>query len=136
MLNNLLNIVQGDGSYVAGQEQSSGNYYFDNIGEPFVYALIGFVVVFIGIVLIIGVIWLVGLLMKKTNNLEFLTKKRDKSVKVKEVKAEENPEAPAQSVVFDDVPDEVKAAIIAAIMAYYQKEEPQCQFRVKRIKRI
>lgn len=135
MLNNLLSIVQGDGSYVAGQEQSSSNYYFDNLGEPFVYSLIGFVVVFAGIVLIIAVIWLVGLLMKKMNNLEFLTKKKDKKVQVREVKAEEI-ETLSQSLSSDEVPDEVKAAIIAAIMAYYQESEPKCQFTVKRIKRI
>ncbi len=133
MLGNILAIVHGDGSNFAGQEQSANNFYFDNFGEPFLYALIGFLVVFAGIALLIGIIWLIGLIMRKTNNLEFLTKKREKkSEKTKEVK-----EAPAEAVVEDgDIPDEVKAAIIAAIMAYYQEKEEKCQFTVKRIKRI
>lgn len=129
---NLLDIVQGDGGYVAGQLQSPGNYYFNNFGEAVIYALIGFGVVILGIALIICIIWLVGLLMRKTNNLEFLTKKKEKSPAKQEVK-------PAQTVVqdnSDEIPDEVKAAIIAAIMAYYQQEEGKCEFTVRRIKRI
>lgn len=132
MLNNLLAIVAGDGSSWAGQTQSPNNYYFDNFGEPFLYALIGFLVVFAGILLIIFTIWLVGLIMKKTNNLEFLSK--DKKKKVKETKTD----PPAVTTVENDgdIPDEVKAAIIAAIMAYYEEKQEKCEFTVKRIKRI
>ena len=108
-----------------------GNYYFsDRFGEPAIYALIGFLVVFIGIILIIAIIWLIGLLMRKTNNLAFLTKIGKKKNKK---------EDPAPSQIVEDneeVPDEVKAAIIAAIMAYYSQEKPKCEFKVKRIKRI
>lgn len=135
MLSNLLAILPGNGGTVAGQVQSPDNYYFDNYGEAALYALIGLVVVFVGIVVIIGVIWFVGFIMKKTNNLEFLTKKRTKKADtVKEVQTtkEEN----TASVTSDEIPDEVKAAIIAAIMAYYQEKEDKCQFTVKRIKRI
>lgn len=132
MLSNLLAIVPGNGSSTAGQVQSPSNYYFDNLGEPFLYALIGFLVVFAGILIIIFTIWLVGLIMKKTNNLEFLSKGKKK--KVKEAKTEE-PKVPA--VENDgDIPDEVKAAIIAAIMAYYEEKQEKCEFTVKRIKRI
>ena len=132
MLNNLMAIIQGDGSYWAGQQKSPNNYYFDNFGEAALYALIGFVVVFVGIIIIIGIIWLVGLIMRKTNNLEFLTKKREK--KVKTDKKADIPAVEASS--DDDIPDEVKAAIVAAIMAYYQESEEKCEFTVKRIKRI
>ena len=132
MLNNLLAIVPGDGSSWAGQTQSPNNFYFDNWGEPFLYAVIGLLVVFVGILVIIFIIWLVGLIMKKTNNLEFLSKGKKK--KVKEVKVEE----PKATTVQDDgeIPDEVKAAIIAAIMAYYEEKQEKCEFTVKRIKRI
>ena len=132
MLNNLLAIVPGDGSSWAGQTQSPNNFYFDNWGEPFLYALIGLLVVFAGILVIIFIIWLVGLIMKKTNNLEFLSKGKKK--KVKEVKVEE----PKATTVKDDgeIHDEVKAAIIAAIMAYYEEKQEKCEFTVKRIKRI
>lgn len=132
-MNNLLAIIPGDGGSVMGQPQSTNNFYFDNAGEPFLYALIGFVIVFIGILLIIGIIWLVGLIMRKTDNLEFLTKKRGKKHEAKSVQEAVRPES---SAVSDDIPDEVKAAIIAAIMAYYRDKEEKCQFTVKRIKRI
>ena len=132
MLNNLMAIIQGDGSNWAGQQKSPKNFYFDNLGEAALYALIGFVVVFVGIIIIIGIIWLVGLIMRKTNNLEFLTKKREKKPKTN--KKEEVPAVAAEQ--SDDIPDEVKAAIVAAIMAYYREQESKCEFTVKRIKRI
>ncbi|MDE7257549.1 MAG: OadG family protein [Clostridia bacterium] len=132
MLNNLMAIIQGDGSNWAGQQKSPNNFYFDNFGEAALYALIGFLVVFVGIVIIIAIIWLVGLIMRKTNNLEFLTKKREKKVK----KGKEEQLTAAAVADEGDIPDEVKVAIMAAIMAYYQEREEKCEFTVKRIKRI
>lgn len=118
MNNLLLDIVQGN----------DGNFYFSDFTESLIYALLGFLIVFVGIVIIIAIIWLVGLLMRKTDNLAFLTnigkKKKDKV------------EQPAQPIAEEGVPDEVKAAIVAAIMAYYETEQPECEFKVKRIKRI
>lgn len=107
--------------------KQDGNWYFSNKAEALIYALIGFLVVFVGIALIIAVVWLIGLLMKKTDNLSFLSKK---SVKKQEVEI-----AP---VVEDDgeISDELKAVIMATIMAFYEEEKPQSQFVVKRIKRI
>lgn len=134
MLNNLLTILQGDGSNWAGQTQSPNNYYFDNFGEPVIYALIGFIVVFLGIIIIIGIIWLVGLIMRKTNNLEFLTKgKSKKSKTAADLPSNANAQSQTSS---DDIPDEVKVAIMAAIMAYYEEKQEKCQFTVKRIKRL
>jgi len=134
MLNNILGFVKGDGSYWAGQHRSPNNYYFDNWGEPFLYALIGFVVVFVGILIIIGIIWLVGLIMRKTNNLEFL-KKKGKKAKAEEKKPVDSA-AVATEISDGEIPAEVKAAIIAAIMAYYDGQQQKCEFTVKRIKRI
>lgn len=108
-----------------------GSYYFNSFTEAIVYALIGFAIVFVGIVVIISVIWLIGLLMRKTNNLAFITNRGKKE------KVQLEPVAQPQAAVSDeDVPDQVKAAIVAAIMAYYESEQPQCEFKVKRIKRI
>lgn len=135
MLNNLLAILPGDGSSHAGQVQSPKNFYFDNFGEAALYALIGFIIVFVGIFIIIGIIWLVGLIMRKTNNLEFLTKKREKKSKTED-KTVQTQLAADTSTSADDIPDEVKTAIIAAIMAYYQEKDEQCEFTVKRIRRI
>lgn len=126
MLNFLLDILpqKPDGTV-------DGNYYFtDRFGESAIYALIGFLIVFVGIMLIISIIWLIGLLMRKTNNLAFLTQIGKKKRKSEETATDEVLQE------SDEVPDEVKAAIIAAIMAYYGAEKPQCEFKVKRIKRI
>ncbi len=100
-----------------------------SFGEACIYALIGFLIVFSGITLIICIIWIIGFILRKTNNLEFLTK-----IGKKKVKSVEPPEIIPEG--DSDIPDEVKAAIIAAIMTYYSDEKPQCEFRVKRIKRI
>lgn len=119
MNNLLLDIVQHD----------NGSFYFSGFPEALVYALIGFAVVFVGIAIIIAIIWLVGLLMRKTDDLAFLTNKGKKK--------KQKVEQPVQPVAEEEgVPDEVKAAIVAAIMAYYENENPQCEFKVKRIKRI
>ena len=120
MLNNLLSLINQEGSL--------------GFGEACIYALIGFLVVFAGITLIILIIWLIGLLMRKTNNLAFLSNlgKRKKS---KKKKAEEAVAAEG-TTESEDIPDEVKAAIVAAIMAYYTADKPKCEFKVKRIKRI
>jgi len=108
-----------------------GNFYFSNFGEALVYALIGFLVVFVGIVLIILIIWLIGLILRKTDNLAFITKRRKKP------KTEEIKESNKQEDIADgEIPEEVKVAVIAAIMAYYSEEKPKCEFKVRRIKRI
>ncbi|MDE7181572.1 MAG: OadG family protein [Clostridia bacterium] len=132
MLNSLLSIdAHGD-----------GNYYFSNFGEAFIYALIGFLVVVIGIVLIIFIIWLIGLILRKTNNLAFLSKFKAKCKgalskrKKKPEEAEKQEKTEAVTADGEDISDEVKVAIIAAIMAYYSEEKPQCEFKVKRIRRI
>lgn len=100
------------------------------MGEACLYALIGYAVVFAGIVLIILIIWLIGLLMKKTNNLAFLT---DMGKKRKKAKAQVVEEKVSED---EEISPEVRAAIIAAIMAYYTAEKPKCEFKVKRIKKI
>lgn len=135
MLNNLLAMVNGDGSFWAGQERSPDKLYFDNWGEPLLYALVGFLIVIVGIALIIFIIWLLGLIMRKTNNLEFATKRRKTKTQKQAVEPVQNIEVgePAQS---DEIPDEVKAAIIAAITAYYEESQEKCEFTVKRIKRL
>lgn len=119
MLNSLLEIIaHGD-----------GNFYFSNKAESLIYALIGFGIVFAGIVLIIFIIWLIGLILRKTDNLAFLTKRRKKVKKQIE-------EVVPEPVSEDGLTDEVKVAIIAAIMAYYSEEKPECEFKVRRIKRL
>lgn len=104
-----------------------------SFGEACIYALIGFAIVFAGIVLIIFIIWLIGLIMRKTDNLAFLGK-----IKIGKKKKQTETATAPQTVNdgAEEVPAEVKAAIVAAIMAYYSEEAPKCEFKVKRIKRL
>jgi sodium pump decarboxylase gamma subunit len=127
MLNSLLDIVKG-----GEVGKSPDNWYFDNYGEAAIYAVLGFLLVFVGIVIIIAVIWFVGFIMRKTDNFAFITKRKGKKAEKTE---SQKPVEVAQSET-DEIPDEIKAAIVAAIMAYYQEKEEKCQFTVKRIKRI
>lgn len=127
MINTLLDFVAG----------SDGNWYFENrFTEGAIYALIGFAIVFAGIALIICIIWLEGLLMRKTNNLAFMHGLFGKLRKKRSKKKTETVAEVKEPTESDEIPDEVKAAIMAAIMAYYSEEKPQCEFKVKRIKRI
>ncbi|MCH5148809.1 MAG: OadG family protein [Clostridiales bacterium] len=115
MINNFLSLLNQEGSL--------------ELGEACLYALIGFAVVFAGIVIIILIIWLIGLLMRKTDNLAFLNKIGKKRKKVKEQVIEDR-------IPEEEISPEVRAAIVAAIMAYYTAEKPKCEFKVKRIKKI
>lgn len=118
MLNTLLSIIP----------KEDGNFYFESFGEALIYALIGFLVVFLGIVLIIFIIWLVGLIIRKSNNFEFLTK-----IGKKKKQKESTVTIPEED---GEVPAEIKAAITAVLMTYYSEEKPECEFKVKRIKRL
>ncbi|MBD5585236.1 MAG: hypothetical protein HDQ88_09140 [Clostridia bacterium] len=117
MLGNLLSLINQEGSL--------------ELGEACIYALIGYAIVFLGIVLIIVIIWLIGLIMRKTNNLAFLS-----NIKFKRKKKEKEVAEAITTADGDDIPEEVKVAIITAVMAYCSQENPKCEFKVKRIKRI
>ncbi len=91
------------------------------IGEAALYALLGFSIVFLGIAFLILVVWAVGKLMNKT------PRPKEKEESVSPMIVEEKSE---------DLTEETIAVITAAIMAYYQQNNPKCEFTVKRIKRI
>ena len=94
-----------------------------SIGESLIYALVGFAITFLGVAILIFLIWLVGKIMKLvTGKLE--SKKQAKQASV-----------PAE-ISDDGVSEEVRVAIIAAISAYYMSENSSCEFKVKRIKRL
>lgn len=103
-----------------------------SITDALIYALIGFAFVFVGIGVLIGILYLIGFIMQKTNGSVSCGKRKEKREKQESTVA-----APVSvSGINEDVPDEVKAAIIAAIMAYYNEENPKCEFVVRKIKRI
>lgn len=92
------------------------------IGDGVLYALLGYVVTFLGIALLILVVWLCGLIIKKVTG---------KSSRKKTAET-----VPATVPASEDVGEEVRVAIIAAIAAYYASENSTCEFKVRRIKRI
>ncbi len=99
-----------------------------NIGEALVYALLGFAVTFLGIIILIFFVWAYGKIIKSV---------RQGVEKKAKGKAEESG---AQAVVTEgadgEIPVEVRLAIVAAIAAYYEGESSKCEFKVKRIKRL
>ena len=100
--------------------------YEMTLGETALNALIGFIVVFLGIAFLILVIWLVGKVMAKN--------KAQPKQEVAEAKAAQKASlAPVEDASLDE---ETVAVIMAALTAYYEKNNPKCEFTVKRIKRI
>lgn len=98
------------------------------LGEVSLDALIGFIVVFIGILFLIFVVWLVG---------KFLTGVDGKEPKKVQEKVQERVAIPAEKPKEEDeISEETVAVIVAALTAYYQTNQPKCEFTVKRIKRI
>lgn len=119
-------------------------------GEASLFALIGFLVVFAGIAFLILVVWLVGKVMPIINdklawlvglvgkvmsiiNDKLTTKKQ---VKKETVPVQQEPQQMVTSAESDDVDEETVAVIMAALMEYYQTNNPKCAFTLKRIKRI
>lgn len=97
------------------------------IPESLMYAVIGFIVTFIGIVVIIFIIWLAGLIARK-------------SVARKKASADMQEQyGAAHDALPDDggISEAERVAIIAAIAAYYESENAAVsEFKVRRIRRI
>ncbi len=91
------------------------------IPEAILYAALGFLIVFVGIAFLILVVWAIGKIMNKTST--------PKVAKPEIV-------APVVETKEEELSDEIVAVITAAITAYYQQNNPKCEFTVKRIKRI
>lgn len=113
MLHNLLTSELPEGGRYVG------------IGEAAIYALIGFAVVFAGIAFLILIVWLVGKVMEKTNQ-----KTKQKPIPATESKPSTN------GVDEEEISEETIAVIMAALTAYYQTNNPKCEFTLKRIKRM
>ncbi len=97
-----------------------------NALDALIYAIIGFAVTFVGIFILIFFVWLLGKAIKQAGVI------RERK------KAESTEKLPAAETTgsSEEVPEEVRVAIIAAIAAYYAGEQSSCEFKVKRIKRI
>lgn len=106
-----------------------------SIGEASIYALLGFIVVFLGIALLIAIVWAIGKIMAYFKGEPIIKKKKEVNKPVEKSIAAEKAEVKAQTQL-DEVDEETVAVIMAALMAYYQQNYPKCEFTVKRIKRI
>ncbi|MGN1062512.1 MAG: OadG family protein [Candidatus Scatosoma sp.] len=113
-----------------------------SIGEAAIDALLGFLTVFLGIAILVYIVWAVGKLMQGAS-----VKKPEKSVKAAKpakngTAGQQNgaeteiAAAAAQPVEKDGVSEETVAVISAAIAAIYAGEGRNCGFVVKRIKRM
>lgn len=110
---------------------TADKYRSVSVGEASLYALLGFLTVFFGIALLIFIVWLVGKLMVK-----FEKAKQTKQQKAVQPIVEQVAESLAVADSTNTVDEQTVAVIMAALMAYYQKNNPKCEFVVKRIKRI
>ena len=115
MLQNLLTSSLPDG------------YQEVSIGTAALYAVIGQLVVFAGIAFLVFVVWAVGKGMAKVTEL-----KKQSAATPASPKEIEQPTMP----IADEVSEETIAVIMAALMTYYEENNPKCSFTVKRIKRI
>lgn len=93
------------------------------IAESLVYALLGFVVTFIGIIVLIFILWAIGKAMAAFREKKAARKQNEQDI------------SEAVSAA-DEIPAEIKAAVVAAIAAYYAGEQSSCEFKVKRIKKL
>lgn len=112
-------------SIVPSEDPETGKMITElTIPEALLYAVIGFIVTFIGIVIIIGVIWLAGLIIRK-------------SVARKKKSADMQEQYAASEAMAVGISEAEKVAIIAAIAAYYESENTAVsEFKVRRIKRL
>ena len=91
--------------------------------------LLGLVVVFLGMAIIVLFVSLVGKVINRPAKPAKEVKQEAQVVPVKE-------SAPAPVVTDGEVPEEVRVAIIAAIAMYYENNQPNHEFKVRKIKKL
>lgn len=96
-----------------------------SIPEALLYALVGFLVTFIGVIILIFFVWLCGKILRAVT----LRKKEKKEEPAAQA-------APSEDKDAEEVDARVRAAIVAAVAAYLAEENSTCEFKVKRIKRL
>ena len=95
------------------------------ISEAAVYSLLCLLIIFLGIAFLIAVVWLVGKIISKSGTATE-NKETQKNVVLPV------PETPNT----EEIDEETVAVIMAALMAYYEKINPKCEFTVRRIKKL
>lgn len=112
MLQNLLTSTLPEGGQIV------------TVPESVLYALIGYLMVFAGIILLIAIVWIVGKVISSNKPAPKTEKPVKENVEIVSIPNKE------------ELDEETVAVITAALMAYYQENKPYCGFIVKRIKRI
>lgn len=111
-------------------------------GTAAFYAVFGFLFVFLGIILLIAIIYLLGKLMVVlTPRLAALKqrrtlKKAGRQGKTEGRGAEETVGDLIPALQREELPPELVAAITAAVLAFCKESAPKCDFIVRRIKRL
>ena len=103
------------------------NLLFSLAGWGVFTFFLGLIVVFVGMTILVGFVTLTGYIMKKNDA------RKDKKAAEKAA-LEENKDMATETE--DEIPEEVKVAIIAAISAYYMGQGVKNEFRVRKINRI
>ena len=92
------------------------------LGNGLFVFILGMLVVFAGMLIIVLAVQLCGNLISRPKK------------EVKDVKVEVQPQP--VNAESEEIPDHIKAAIVAVISAYYFESKSSCDFVVKKIKRI
>ena len=112
------------------EENGKDVQYFGNADgggaflDALLYAVVGFAVTFLGIAVLILLVWTVG----KIISCVMGKRQAKKSTAIEQEQA--------TAIDTGDISEEIRVAIIAAISAYYMNENSNCEFKVKRIKRL
>lgn len=93
------------------------------LGNGLFVFVLGVLVVFLGVLVIVLAVSICGKIMNKS------TEEKKEEIKVEIV----SEPTVTQS---EELPDHIKAAIVAVISAYYFDRKSTCDFKVKKIKRI
>lgn len=89
--------------------------------------LLGMLVVFFGITIIIFVVAGIGKIMSAKNGKPTVKTEKDEDLEQTETE---------ELQTYDGASPEVVAAITAVLSAYYFSNESNCEFKIKKIKRI
>lgn len=107
-----------------------------SIGEAALYALLGYLVVFAGIAIIMGIVYLVGFILRKVTAAADTRKAKKAEEEAKKAEADAAAAADGES---GDITELERAAVIAAVYAVLSGESgsaPKAEFVVRRIKRL
>ncbi len=93
--------------------------------------VMGFIVVFLGMGIIVAVVSIIGKIMEKVN--------ADRAKKAEKASADSQLEAVStQDMLVEDSDEEarIRAAIVAVLTNYYFNQGSNCEFKIKKIRRI